>query len=57
MFHSRELNNKINKAQERSVRLVYSDKTPTFQVFLDKNKSVSVHHKNIQVLQQKFVNQ
>ena len=50
MFHSRELNNKINRIHERSLRLVYSDKTSTFQELLDKDKSVSVHHKNIHVL-------
>ena len=50
MFHNRELNNKINRIHERSPRLVYSDKTSTFQELLDKDKSVSVYHKNIQVL-------
>ena len=49
MFHIRELNNKINRIHELSLRLVYSDKTSTFQELLDKDKSVSVHHKNIQV--------
>ena len=37
MSHSRELNNKINRIRERSLRLVYSDKTSTFQELLDKN--------------------
>ena len=50
MFHSREINNIINRIHERSLRLVYSDKTSTFKELLDKDKSVSVHHKNIQVL-------
>ena len=50
MFHSRELNNKINRIHESSLRLVYSDKISTFQELLDKDKSVSVYHKNIQVL-------
>ena len=50
MFHSRELNNKINRIHERSLRLVYSDKTSTFQELLDKDKSVFVHHKINQVL-------
>ena len=50
MFHNRELNNKINRIHERSPRLVYSDKTSTFQELLHKNKSVYVHYKNIQVL-------
>ena len=50
MFHSREINNKINRIHERSLRLVYSDNTSTFKELLDKDKSVSVHHKNIHVL-------
>ena len=50
MFHSREINNKINRIHERSLRLVYSDKASSFKGLLDKDKSVSVHHKNIQVL-------
>ena len=37
MFYSRELNNKINRIRERSLRLVYSDETSTFQELLDKN--------------------
>ena len=32
------------------LRLKYSDKTSAFQELLDKDKSVTVHHKNIQVL-------
>ena len=50
MFHSRELNNKINRIHESSLRLVYSDKISTFQELLGKDKSISVYHKNIQVL-------
>ena len=40
----------MNRIHERSVRLVYSDKTSSFKELLDKEKSISVHHKNIQVL-------
>ena len=50
MFHNREINNKINRIHERSLRLVHSDKESTFKELLDKDKYVSVHHKNIQVL-------
>ena len=50
MFHSRKINNKIKRIHERSIRLVYSDNTSTFKELLDKDKSVSVHHKNIQML-------
>ena len=47
MFHSKI---KINRIHERFLTLVYSVKTSTFQELLDKDISVSVHHKNIQVL-------
>ena len=50
MFHSREINNKINRVHKRSLRLVYSDKTSTFKELLDKGKSVSGLHRNIQLL-------
>ena len=51
MIHSREINNKINRIHERSLILLYSNKTPTFKELLDKDTSVFVHHKNIQVEQ------
>ena len=35
---------------------MYSDKTSTFKELLDKDKSVSVHHKNIQVLATEIYN-
>ena len=41
---------------ERSLRLVYSDNTSTFKELLDKDKYVSVHHKNIQVLTTEIMN-
>ena len=33
MFHSRKLNNKINKLYERCLRIVYSDNTSSFESF------------------------
>ena len=50
MFHSRSLNNKINRLHERCLRIVYNDKQPTFEELLDKDNSVSIHHNNIQTL-------
>ena len=50
MFHSRHLNNKINNVHEKALRIVYSDCKSTFQEFLDKGASFSVHHRNIQTL-------
>ena len=43
-------NNKINKLHERAFRRVYNDRQSTFEELLDKNKSVSVRHRNLQVL-------
>ena len=50
MFHSREMNNRINRIHERSLRIVYKNKQSTFQELLDRDKSVSVHHSNIRKL-------
>ena len=48
--HSRTLNNKINELHERSLRLIYSGKTVTFQKLLVRDSSVSILVKKIQTL-------
>ena len=50
MFHSRSLNNKINHIHERALRVVYNDYRSSFAELLTKDKSVSIHHRNIQQL-------
>ena len=51
MNHSRTLNNKINRIHERSsLRVVYNDKKATFKELLDKDKAVSMHPGNLQIL-------
>ena len=50
MFTSRGSNNLINQIHERSLRTVYNDTSSTFQELLQRNGSVSTHHKNIQTL-------
>ena len=50
MFHSRTLNNRINKIHERALRIIYRDPSLTFQELLQKDKSVSIHHRNLQKL-------
>ena len=50
MFHSRALNNKINYIHERTLRITYNDRTSTFEELLNKDNSVSIHHRNLQVL-------
>ena len=51
MFHSRRMEHRINKILERANRLVYPfDSKFTFKKILDKNKSVTIHQKNLQLL-------
>ena len=50
MFHSRHLNNKINSINERALRTTYQDHRCTLQKLLNKDKSFSIHHRNVQVL-------
>ena len=50
MFHLRILNNKINPFNERALRIVYSDYRSSLCELLEKDKSFSIHHKNIQNL-------
>ena len=59
MLHSRTMNNKINRLHERSLRIVYSDQSSTSEELRERNKTFSIHHKNIQSLAveiYKFVN-
>ena len=50
MCHSRALNKKINRLHERSLCIIYNDKTSTFKELLEKANSVSIHYRNIQAL-------
>ena len=50
MFHSRIINNKVNRLRERYLRLLYGDKPPSFEKLLEQDKSVTVHTRNLQIL-------
>ena len=50
MFHSRTLNNRINKLHERALRMVYQDSKSSFEELLLQNKSFTIHVRNIQTL-------
>ena len=49
-FISRRLNNEINTIHERALRIPYQNHISTFQELLNKDNSVSVHYRNLQVL-------
>ena len=50
MFHSRGINNKINRIHERPLRITYNNKSSSFHNLLDKDNSVTLHHRNIRTL-------
>ena len=49
MFYSRNINNKINRIHERTLRLVDQNNL-NFSELLDLDNSVTVHQRNLQVL-------
>ena len=49
MYHYRSVNNKINRLHERCRGIAYSDSVSSFEDLLDKERSVSVHVKNIKI--------
>ena len=54
ILHNRGFNNKIDKIDEQSLRIVYGDKKSNLEGLLRKDKSVKIHHKNLQVLATKI---
>ena len=49
MCYSRGINNQINKLHERALRFVYSNKSSSWEL-LERDNSVTIHERNIQVL-------
>ena len=50
MYHSRKLNNKINKLHERALRIVYKNDNLSFEDLLKLDQSFTIHQRNIQKL-------
>ena len=50
MFHSRTLNNKINRLHEYCLRIIYNDKLSNFEELLYKDNSASIYHNNSHAL-------
>ena len=49
-FCSRKVNNRMNRIQERTLRIVYKDYVSTLAQLLEKDSSVSIDIRNLQVL-------
>ena len=54
IFHSRSINNKINRLHERVRHIVCSDFKSSFKNLLEKDGTVSIHVKNLQKLATKM---
>ena len=50
MFHSQAINNKINRVQERALRILYNDEHSSFGELLKMDEGFTVHERNIQIL-------
>ena len=50
MCHSRKINTQINKLHERRLGLVCNDKRSPFRELLERDDSVNIHERNIQIL-------
>ena len=50
MFHSRTLNNCINKIHERSLRIVYTVNNLTYEELIQKDESFTIQERNIHAL-------
>ena len=50
MCHSRENYRKIKRLHESCLRTTYNDKQSSFNELLEKDGSVSIHERNLQVL-------
>ena len=50
MFHSRGINTTINNLHFRALRMIYQDQTSSFDEILRKDGSVTIHHRNLQIL-------
>ena len=50
MFWNKTINGKIDKLNERALRLAYKDYVSNFHELLEKDKSVTIHKRNLRAL-------
>ena len=54
MCHSRINITKINRLHERHISIIYNNKMPSFENLLEKDGSVSIYNRNLQVLEKEM---
>ena len=50
MCHNRIINKRINRLHDRCLRIIYDDKQSPCEELLEKDSSVSIHERNMQIL-------
>ena len=50
VFHTKQLNNRINSLHEKALRVTYQDRNSSFSELLNLDKFVSFHYRNIKYL-------
>ena len=56
MCHSRSNKSKINRLDERWLRIIYNGKQSSFKELFEKDSSISIHEKNVQILATEMYN-
>ena len=54
MCHGCIINKKTNRLHERYLRIIYGDRQSAFEELLEKDSSVSIHERSIQILATKM---
>ena len=50
MCHSRTMETQINRIHDRALKIIYGDNVSSFETLLKKSGSVTIHHRNLQLL-------
>ena len=56
IFHSSKLNSRVNKLDERALRMVYQDYVSSFTDLLEEDNLTTIHNRNIQLLATELFN-
>ena len=54
IFRNKKLNSRVNNIHEGALQIVYRDRITYFEEQLKKDKSVTIHQRNLQILPTEF---